>query len=181
MNELGRQLENLEGGAESAERVLGAIEFQTAILTLNAAVEAAHGAETASWPTLPAGQGRSLVGHMPVREAEGSQERTAAPLRSDSIPSMSPPSGTTPPTAGACGAPAEAGAPARLWQRSLERLRQSLVVACDNTFPIDADGRPEAEKARPQPAAAPEPVPVRQRRRPQAARVHPRDRFERGA
>jgi hypothetical protein len=45
MNGLGRQLEDSGGAGESVERVLDAIGFQTAILTLNAAVEAAHAAE----------------------------------------------------------------------------------------------------------------------------------------
>jgi hypothetical protein len=171
MNGLGRQLEGSEGAGESVERILDAIEFQTAILTLNAAVEAAHTAE-------PAAGSVALTEHIAERPAEGGQEPMAAPWHADAFPPMAGPGGPTPQTAGNCGAPAaDSGIQDRLWRESLERLRQSLGVACGVALPRETDGRPHAEKVRPQPASAPEPLPAP---RPRPSQLSPREPFERG-
>ena len=171
MNGLGRQLEGSAGAGESVERVLDAIEFQTAILTLNAAVEAAHTAE-------PAPGSAALAEHVAERPAESGPALMAAPWQADEFPPMAGPGDPTPQTAGNCGAPAaDSGVQARLWQESLERLRQSLGVACGVALRRETDGRPQAEKARPQPASAAEPVPAPP---PRPSQLSPRDAFERG-
>ena len=59
MDGLGKQLENSGWSGESVERVLDAIQFQTAVLALNAAVEAAHTAELKLGPTALAAQLRN--------------------------------------------------------------------------------------------------------------------------
>jgi hypothetical protein len=171
MNGFGRQLEGSAGAGESVERVLDAIEFQTAILTLNAAVEAAHTPQ-------PAPGSVALTQHIAERPAEGREEPMAAPWHSAAFPPMAESGRPTPQTAGNCGAPAgDSGVQGRIWQESLERLRQSLGVACGVALPRESDGRPQADKARPQPASAPEPVPAP---RPRPSQLSPRDPLERG-
>jgi hypothetical protein len=182
MNGLGRQLEDSEGAGESVERVLDAIEFQTAILTLNAALEAAHTAKPGIESTALTGQVRNLAEHVAERTGEAAQGLMSEPWQAGSVPPIAGPSGSTP-TPGNSGAPAaDSKVQARLWQEALERLRQSLAAACCADLPMDMDGRPHAENARPHPAAPPEPVPVpRRRRRSKPAQFGPRDPFARGA
>ena len=79
MNGLGRQLEDSGGAGESVERVLDAIGFQTAILTLNAAVEAAHAAEPGMGGTALTGQVRNPAQDIAGRPAEGDRELMAVP------------------------------------------------------------------------------------------------------
>ena len=179
MNGLGRQLEDSGGSGENVERVLDAIEFQTAILTLNAAVEAAHAAEPRTGSTAFAGQAWNAAKNIAGPVAECGQELTAAPSQADAFPPTMGPSGSIPQTAGNCGAPApDSGVQVRLWQEALERLRQSLAAACGAGPTIDTDGRPQAANVRPQPAATPEPVPAPGlRRRPQPTQFNPRSPF----
>jgi hypothetical protein len=177
MNGLGRQLEGSEGAGESVERVLDAIEFQTALLTLNAAVEAAHAAEPGTGSTALAGRIQNAAEHIAGRAAEGGQEVMAAPWQSDAFPPIAGPSGSTPQTAGNSGASAaDSGVQARLWQESLERLRQSIGAASGAAPPIDTDGRPQAENAL---GVAPDPAP-RRRRRSQPTQSSPRAPLDHG-
>lgn len=183
MNGLGRQLEGSAGAGESVERVLDAIEFQTALLTLNAAIEAADTAGPAIESAALTGQVRNLAEHSAERADEGAQEAMAEPCQAGAFPPIAEPGGPTPQTAANCGAPAaDSGVQARLWQESLERLRQSLAAACGSDRPTDTDRRPQTENARPHPAAAPEPISgSRRRRRMQTTQFGARDPFERGA
>ena len=147
--------------SEDAAQVLQALEFQTALLTLNAAVEAAQmtgppheqaqsppGSPLAGGerdgsiaafeaPSYPAGSA------VPVLPADGSAWRTSCS------------GGTTPP---------DREVEAR-WRGSLARLCQSLD--CLDTAP------PPVENALPQPAPDPQQAPVLRRRRPPLAGSQP--------
>jgi hypothetical protein len=149
---------------------------------LNAAIEAAHSAEPAAGPTPHARQVRDSSEHTSGRPSEGGRDLMAAPCQADTFPPIEAPGGATPQTTGNGNASAaDSGVQARRRQESLERLRQSLGVACDVARPADGDGGPQTEKVRPQPPAAPEPVPAtRRRRQPQCSPFSPRDSFERG-
>jgi len=63
MDGLGKQAENSRWAGECVERVLDAIQFQTAVLALNAAVEAAHTADLKLAPAALAGQLRNAAEH----------------------------------------------------------------------------------------------------------------------
>lgn len=181
MNELGRQLEDSGGSGESIERVLDAIEFQTAVLTLNSAVEASHAAVPETGSPALTGQVRSAAQQIGEPAAESAQEAKAGPWQVDAFPSIAGPSSSTQQTAGDCGASeADSGVQVRNWQESLDRLRKSLA-ACGASLPIGAGGRSQADNVRSHPAFAPEPVPApTRRRRPHASQFNPRDSFERG-
>ncbi len=82
MNGFGEQLENFGRAGESIERMLDAIRFQTAILTLNAALEAAHAADTGTEPVAIAD---------PVRNAKQPPAGRAAPrARAITSPAANP-------------------------------------------------------------------------------------------
>ena len=187
MNGSGRQLEDSGGSGEGVERVLDAIEFQTAILTLNAAVEAAHAAEPRAGSSEFTGQAWNAAENIAEPTAVGGQEVIGTPLQADAFPPITGPDGPAPQTAGNRGESAtDSSVLARLWQDSLERLRQSLAAASGAGPPTDTDSRRQAESARPQPAGAPEPVPSPVpvpglRRRPQPTQFNPPNPFERGA
>ncbi|MGB9455027.1 MAG: hypothetical protein WCB12_03230 [Bryobacteraceae bacterium] len=77
MNGFGKQLENFGRAGESVERMLDAIRFQTAILTLNAALEAAQMAK-------PGVESMAIAD--PVRNAKQAAAGRAA-SSADAIPS----------------------------------------------------------------------------------------------
>jgi len=181
MNGLGRRLEDFGGSGESVERTLAAIEFQTAILTLNAAVEAASGAGPGTGSPARTRPVRDGAGNTAGQVAEGGREATVVPWRAGAPPPIAGSTGSSPPTTGNCAvSAAEPGVEARLWQRALERLRQSLLVARGSPH-IDPDGRPQPESMRRQPAVSPAPGPAARRcGRSQPTQSHPRERFEHG-
>jgi len=119
----------------TADSILDAIEFQTALLTLNAAVEAAH----TGGPAWPAGPAPSAPAQAAGKEAVNRHPH-AQPC---------------------CGAAANQPAVEAGWQRSLERLQKALAASIADLHG-GADGRPHTQ---PPPATAPpNPIPVLRRK-----------------
>lgn len=148
MSELERHTQS--AGGTSIDGVLSAIEFQTALLTLNAAVEAAHRGRPPSPPSsapnpaeqaAPKDAANRRQSKPASRQAGGSQ---SAPRGSHLLPCCEP----------------SANGPAATdrWQRSLERLQTALAAACGADLPHGANGRSHPQP--PQPTPAPEPIPV---------------------
>lgn len=166
MNGLGRQLEGSGRAFKSVERTLGAIEFQASILTLNAAVEAADRAERSIGSTALPVQGPVEYAPYP---AEGAAPKATLKQTHGALAPIGRPDCSTPQRPADCRtSDTDSKVQERIWQNSLERLRQSLATERRNDFPIEMDGRPQAEKLSPQlgspsgiaSAAAP-PSPVR--------------------
>jgi hypothetical protein len=174
MNESGRHSQGSGGAGASVESILDAIEFQSAILTLNAAVEAAH----IAGPTAPTSRAPSPVKQATGREDGNRREARPAPSQAGGLPET--PGGSAP-LPGCCAASAaDSGAEAR-WQRSLERLQQSLAAACGADRSNGADGRRQTGTAPPRATAAPDAVPIlRRRRRSTPAQFGPPHPFQGG-
>jgi len=183
MKGLGRRLEGAADACERVESVLDAIEFQTAMLTLNAAVEAAHSAEPAAESTAPNGRVRKLPEPLAATIAESAHSTRAEPSLSGTFVRVTAPNGSTPQTdAHSERLKAESPVEARIWQVSLERLRQSLAVAGGGALPVGAGGRAPADEVCPQQTLAREPVPAPHRRgRPQPTQFSRRRPLESGA
>ena len=148
MKGLGRQLEGSGRAFESVERTLGAIEFQTSILTLNAAVEAADSAERSVGSTALPGRIQGPVEHASESANEAAPEATPQQRRYGAFPPIAEPDGSTPQRPENCGTSDtdDSKVQARVWRDSLKRLRQSLATERRADFPIEMDGRRQAEK-----------------------------------
>ncbi len=86
MNGFGKQLENFGRVGENVERILDAIRFQTAILTLNAALEAAHAPETGKGSAAFAGQVRNVFEQIAKRAARDGSAITSSTRNPTSQP-----------------------------------------------------------------------------------------------
>ena len=173
MNGSGRHSQGSGGAGASVESILNAIQFQSAILTLNSAVEAAH----IAGPTAPTSRAPGLVERAAGKEDGNRREARPAPSQVAGLPEA--PGGSAP-LPGCAASAADCGAEAR-WQRSLERLQQSLAAACGADRSNGADDRRQTGTAPPRATAAPDAVPIlRRRRRSTPAQFGPPHPFQGG-
>jgi hypothetical protein len=183
MTGLGRQLEENGGADERVARLLDAIQFQTAILMLNAAVDAAHDAAPELGSAAPASQAPHAAGYIAGRAAADGRMPLAARSQAADVPPIAPNGESTySPVCNCCPSAAESAVEVRRWQESLERLGQALGVASGTVLLEDNGGRHQTENTPPRPAAAPGSVPVQVRlRRSQPPQFGSPDLSDRGA